>query len=288
MVYDCLVIGGDSPIGSAIFCDLQRVPGVSVAKTTRRDETRGSTYNLDLEELGNLGDLPRAKNLIMVAAVTNMVVCETEKIKTQNINVFAQLRIAEWAERIGARVIFLSSIAVFGETQVNVDEGVEPCPSNIYGQQKFQAEAGIAAITKNFVVLRMGKVLTQKFPLFEQWIDCLESNVEIHPFSDLYTAPVYQSHVVEVIRKVVNCQTANGIFHLTACESASYDQIACWIAQALALDERLIQPKAAHSNGNQLVWKPKVAHLDCLRLATFLNKKMPTPKEMVEKYLFAR
>ena len=59
-----------------------------------------------------------------------------------NTNVWGAINIARFAEDVGAsRIVFTSSIAVYGPTEDPVDETVEPTPTSAYGKSKLMAEA---------------------------------------------------------------------------------------------------------------------------------------------------
>ena len=287
MSYDVLIIGGDSGIGSVLYEYLRSKLRLNVAKTSRRSEKiQKDVFQFDLLSHSNLWELPTAKCVLIAAAVTNIARCEENLQESQAINTKAPINIAKWCNDHNSKVVFLSSIAVFGN---NIDKKSKlkfPDPSTAYGYQKLTAERGIAESNPNHLIIRMGKILPHSFPLFESWIADLQLNRPIKPFSELFVAPLHELMVTNLIARLVNSQISGETFNLTARDSLAYSEIARIIAEYLNFDTNLI--RAVPSSIDSLLWKPAIAHMDCKKISQLLEVELPLTKDVVVEYLSLR
>ena len=195
--------------------------------------------------------LPPAKCVILVAAETKMATCEAEPVKTSQVNSVAPRKIAIWAESVGAKLIFLSSIAVFGDDLT----GNAINPNTTYGRQKLKAEQEIARHSDNYVILRMGKVITERFELFERWIFDVSNGKVIQPFHDLYVSPVYESLVNKAVYNSYIKDKQKRILTLTAIDSWSYAEIADLIFKYFGFDKKFLRP--TRSDRGEVLFRPK-------------------------------
>ncbi len=94
-------------------------------------------------------------HFIHLAAETNVDLCETNPQHAYTSNYYATKIIAEYCAQIHARMIFISTSAVFGsEGKVRYHEMDVPSPTNIYGSSKCFAERAIQDICKNHLIVR--------------------------------------------------------------------------------------------------------------------------------------
>ena len=63
-------------------------------------------------------------------------------------------------------------------------------PITEYGRQKAEVERRISKLGSSVSIVRFTKILGQVYPLFSSWLKTLQENKPIHPFSDMYMAPV--------------------------------------------------------------------------------------------------
>ncbi len=287
MSYDILIIGGDSAIGSALYKYFRFKLRLNVAKTSRRSEKiQKDVFQFDLFSHSNLWELPTAKYVLIAAAITNIARCEENLQESQAINTKAPINIAKWCNDHNSKVVFLSSIAVFGNDIGKKSKLKFPDPSTAYGYQKLTAERGIAEANRNHLIIRMGKILPQTFPLFESWIADLQLNRPIKPFSELFVAPLHEFMVTNLISRLINSKIFGETFNLTAKDSLAYSEIARIIAEYLNFDKNLV--RAVSSSKDSLLWKPAIAHMDCTKITQLLEVELPLTKDVVVEYLNLR
>jgi len=281
---DCLVIGGNSPIGAALVNSLQ-VIGQNVAWTSRRvNDTQALPFNL--ETLEGLEQLPDAQFVAIVAAETKFAACAEEPQRTRKINVEAPLAIATRTVSKGGRVLFFSSIAVHGGKVDRPTEDSQVTPNSVYGVQKLEAEQGLSDLGGEIAILRPAKVITPDFPLFRLWLEILGKGEVITPFSDLLVAPLALNFVASCAARLLLQTGAVGIFQLSARNEVTYVDIAGWLAESIGADPDLILPsRAVGSSESGKLWLPASARMGCARLLDTIDIELPPAKDAVEALL---
>ena len=105
-------------------------------------------------------------------------------------------------------------------------------------------------------ILRLTKVIYEGFPLFEQWKTKLKSGQPIHPFFDMFFAPIERRKVLQTIDHLATHKKV-GVFQLSANADISYGAYAKKLAKELQVDSKLVQPKSAKECGFPLEQRPK-------------------------------
>lgn len=238
-----LVVGGDSVIGGALVARLDQMGLPTVWTTRRRDELAERALYLDFDDEQSAWSLPKESvtSAVLCAAVTSVEACESNPDATRKVNVDRTLVLAERLLASGTFVTFLSTDLVFDgqRSLVMIDQTTNSATQ--YGQQKSDAEEALLGYGDRVAVVRLGKVISPRMPLFTQWIEDLESGNVIHPFNDLVLAPISLDCVVSLLVHI----TANrqgGIFHATGPVDITYADAAYWIADRIGVDRQMVSP----------------------------------------------
>jgi len=117
-----------------------------------------SRDNFNLGNVNLIENTLRGKkfsHFIHLAAETNVDFCETNPSHAYVCNFYATQKIAQYCRQNKAKLIFISTSAVFGrEKKIRYCELDTPAPVNIYGQTKFLAEQAIQNICEDYLILR--------------------------------------------------------------------------------------------------------------------------------------
>lgn len=246
-----LIVGSSGTIGRSLaeFFARKQVP---LWLTTRHiDAVSQQTLWLDLAQPAltwQLPDIP-LQTAIICAAVTSQKACQENYGVTYAINVTATVELAKRLIDAGVFVIFLSTNLVFdgGNPLISPDQPVNP--QTAYGQQKAEAEQALLTLDSDFVaIVRLSKVLDEGFPLFQKWIDSLNAGQIIHPFADLYFAPISTQFATHLLFQVSQ-QRLGGIIQASASHDVSYADVAYRLAQKLQLNPDLIQSVSCETAG---------------------------------------
>ena len=120
------------------------------------------SYNLDaLDYEKMLQCLKKIKPdvIIHTAAAVNVDKCETEPNYAKALNVEMTDNICKAADVIGAKVIYISTDAVFdGESQRLYNEEDKVSPINIYGKTKLEGELAVSETLEKYFIVRIAWV----------------------------------------------------------------------------------------------------------------------------------
>jgi len=241
-----LIIGGDSFIGSALACFFKKA-GESVISTTRNKSTT-CLHRIYLDLMDEVSDWKfheSVDTVVFCSGITKVDQCESNKLISKKVNVESVCKLADIFVDKGARIIFLSSNAVFDGSKEYYSHEDNVSPITEYGRQKAEVEKQLIINYPSWVtILRLTKVLGARNPLFDDWSLSLKRGDMIYPFTDMYIAPIPLSFVVSVIRLVVD-RGAKGILHLSGDKDFSYADIAFMAVALLGLKKEQVNPISA-------------------------------------------
>lgn len=286
---DCIIVGGNSPIGSALTQRL-RADGMSVVSTTRRLEYQENEFQFDLADPSAQILLPEARTVAIVAAETQFTACSEDPFGTRLVNVLAPARVAQWAFSRGARVLFFSSISVYDGSIDAPCEDSLPHPDSIYGAQKLEAENALARLAARWrgaelAIIRPAKVIIPGFTLFTEWCNALSNGDHVEPFIDMRIAPIWLDRLIVLAVALTKAGAPTGVFQISAHDEVNYADLADRIANNLGFPLHLIFPCSAKDKlGGTSLWLPQHARLGVSRLAE-LGLSAPTWSEAVDLFL---
>lgn len=202
--------------------------------------------------------------------------------------------LTEAANKVGAKMILISSDWVFDGTQVMAGEGTPPNPINYYGVLKVVAEALVAAMGRNWAVARVAGVngVNWARPELPQYQNAGFGNLAIAAARALAAGerftvwegevnmrgtPSLASEIGNVILRIVQRDLC-GIFHCCAGESATRLELARATARAFELDADLIRvgpPDPADPLVRAGIPIPRDTSLDCSDTARQLAYQPP-------------
>lgn len=87
-----------------------------------------------------LGQLEGVTHIVHLAATVSVLECEVNPETSYANNILATQAALELARNLGAKLIFASSAAVYGECESASREDLKMAPANLYGLTKWQGE----------------------------------------------------------------------------------------------------------------------------------------------------
>src|SRR3989344_563859 len=165
-------------------------------------------YNID----GDITDSSVVKNvspkgdvdwIIHTAAMTDVNRCEKEQSACYNVNVDGTKNIRDLAKKLGAKLLYISTVSVFSGKEGNYKETDVPWPVNFYNNTKYEGEKTVLEYGKG-LVLRINLIGVhsngsrgQNF--FEWLVDSVKANQDIKLFSDVMVNPLSNWTIAEFI-----------------------------------------------------------------------------------------
>ena len=282
---DYLIVGGDSLIGQTLAKQLG-IRGYKVAATSRRSMVTSTKYTIDLATLDGVDRLPDCKVMIIVAAETGFAKCEAEPDRTSQINVSAPIKLARRAMAGGARVLFLSSLAVHSQSAMNPSEDDSLIPDTSYGAQKKQAEEGLQALPGQLSIFRPSKIISAEYPLFVQWRKAIIEGHPFEAFTDLVAAPVWIDSFVDAALAIATNEMSQGIYQLSASQDVSFANLAKALVTKLHGNDDLVRPiRISDRKDLHILYAPSSACASCTRLYRQFGILPPSPYAALDSFL---
>lgn len=188
-------------------------------------------------------------SIVHCAAMTDVDYCERHPEEARAVNVEATETITGVAADIGARLVHISTDAVFDGEQGTYRETSDPAPANAYGQTKLAAERTVLDSEADAVVVRTclyGWNVSDDESLAEWMLRLLREGREVPAFEDSYFTPLYTRHLSECLLDVLTTEYT-GLLHVASRERCSKLQFAETIADVFDLPAENVVPTSIDS-----------------------------------------
>jgi len=184
----------------------------------------------------------KPKVIIHCGAITNVDYCEDHPKQAMAVNSESVNKILESA--LDARLIFISSEAVFPDGLLNAKEQDNTGPENSYGRSKLAGEKFIQDAGKMHVAVRttiVGKNINPASKGFLEWIvESVNSGNEITLFHDAIFNPITIWHFADELEWIIRNEISE-IVHVAGIEPISKYEFGVKICNQLGLDTSIIR-----------------------------------------------
>lgn len=255
-------------------------------ETYQLDITRENDTKKFIEEL-------RPDIIINTSAIHNVDYCETNREQVWKVNVIAQRNLVTIADKIGARVISISTDYVFDGLKGNYTENDEPSPLNYYGLTKLESEKALQNLA-SYAIIRSSVLFgwnpfqainTESSSLksmnFALWcIAKLFSKKTIEVVTDQYSNPMLVNNLADVMIQLTTSEL-NGIYHVAGLSCLNRYDFVIKLARIMNLDESLVKPITG-DRLKQIALRPKNSCLNCSKVMKDLDVKLLTLDESLQ------
>lgn len=286
-----LVVGGDSLVGSRLV-ETFKERGHDAQGTTRRQPAKGPAQRyLDIAHIPDSFTPSDVDHVYLVAAISNYGQCETDPLAWP-LNVEAIPRLARHYLQRGIRVSFISTNTVFGPASHWPTETSPHHPTIAYAQQKSAGESAIKSAaaelnaTENLNIIRLTKIIGPQTPPLPDWLDALERDQPIMPFTDLIFAPMSLDYVADALARLGETWRS-GELHLSGAESVDYANFAARLAEAMGKPGNLVVPTTSAERGINLVYQPTCGGISMNRTCALTGLK-PESLDAVISYILSQ
>jgi dTDP-4-dehydrorhamnose reductase len=215
--------------------------------------------------------------IIHCAAITDLNFCETNKQMAWNVNVQGTKNIAFVAEKIGARIIYVSTDLVFEGIKSYYSENDFPTPKCYYGKTKLEGENFIASINSNFCIARVsliyGLSISKSSCFTEFTIEKLKNNNNVYLFKNEYRTPIYVQNICEIIFELTTKENINGLFHIAGSQRINRYEFGLLLADVFGFNKELITPVKTKEY-DQYKFRPEDCSLNNKKMLDVLNVKL--------------
>jgi len=280
-----LVIGADGLVGAALASELRKRKG-EVIGTTRRDvNVTTGTVVLDLAE-PNFDGLPSVDVVFICAAMTRFAECRAFPPLARRVNSETPGALTAHFTSRGARVVFLSTSAVFDCKEPSMSSSRRRDGVSLYGRYKAEAEERVLACGQLAMVVRLTKIVAQQQGLFQGWIESLRAGHSIQAFCDHRIAPITLAQCVDAIA-TIGVRGDEGIYQVSGSADVSYYDVACHFAARLDAKAGLVHSCAASERGIPLEEVLPFTSLDASRISALSGFVPPEPYNVLDETFFS-
>jgi len=249
-----LVIGGSSLLGYKLLSHKDKFEVYASYNKNLINLQNVETLKIDITDEKNCEKILDIKPDIIIntAAMTNVDYCEKFEKNAFDVNVTGTKNIAKIAEKLGSKLIHISTDAVFSGSKKFYVEEDKPNPISIYGKTKLESEKIISNINDS-VILRPSVLFgwipfeyiktkdeSRKTMNFGLWvIDQLYKNNKISIVNDQINTPTLADNLAENIIEIIK-KDLTGIFHLSGLSCISRLDFSKKIAKTFGYSDNLI------------------------------------------------
>ncbi|GBE26907.1 dTDP-4-dehydrorhamnose reductase [bacterium BMS3Bbin03] len=219
--------------------------------------------------------------IIHTAAQTQVDVCEADPSACRLLNVEATKFLAEKAQKIGSRFIYISTDLVFDGKKGNYSEEDPVNPLSHYARTKAAAERVVLETCLNAVVLRIA-ILYGKSPLhrysFSEWLrQSWEKKQPTPLFADQFRTPIWVENLVNALLELASSEF-RGILHLGGSQRIDRYSFGKILANILGVSDDLLIRKSMF-DPNPSAQRPQDVSLNISLAKSILTTPLLTVEE---------
>lgn len=272
-----LVLGGTGLIGSTLV--QKCISKFEIQTTSNQNQSNFKeipNHKINFlnksEKMLKIIELFKPDFVVHTVAFPSVDYCESHKNEADYLHVKVTEQIAKICRTINAKMILISTDAVFqGEKEEKFLEDDSPNPINYYGKTRLEAERKVLTFSDSNVVLRTAVVYGwHKKSRFTNWvIESLKEGRKVDPHIDQYNTPTLVDDLVNVIIRVLE-QNRTGLYHATGKSCLNRFEFALKIASHFNLKKELIVPVTAKEKIQEAP-RPFASCLDSTKIEKTVN-----------------
>jgi dTDP-4-dehydrorhamnose reductase len=231
----------------------------------------------DKDKLFGLVSEGEVEYIIHMAGLANVDVCEREQVLGRHSNVDGTNNICELAKLKNAKLVYVSSNAVFDGENPPYSEEDEPNPINRYGAMKLECEALVKERLNDFLIVRpiimYGLNNPNERSNFVLWVlDKMRQGEKINIVTDVYENPLLSNQCADIVWQLID-SGKTGTYHIAGNNIISRYEAALQIAKVFDMDASLINPVLSEFFTN-LALRPKNTSYNTQKIKKELNVEL--------------
>ena len=224
--------------------------------------------------------------VVLLAGVSDIDQCEARPDLAEAVNVGGAAHVAEACARTGARLLFISSAAVFDGAQHGYKESDSLTPVSVYGRTKANAEELIATILPVSVILRLALVIgfaegSGTNAMLNKFKARLRMGETVLLPDFEYRNPIDAGTLSDFIVELLCRGGAAGVFHLGASDSVSRFALGVRLATRMGFPRHLVQPQTKPLPGRAPRGLDHFLLTD--KIQTTCRRPVPSCEEVIER-----
>ncbi len=223
----------------------------------------------DLEQVKQLFDDVQPAIVIHTASIGSVDYSEHHREESWTVNVGGTQHVGHECMRHAAKMIFISSNAVFDGEHPLYAEDAPVNPINYYGQLKVEGENWVQSSGLDYAIL--WPILMYGWHLPNErgnwatsWVRSLGNGERVKVVDDVRSKPLYARNCAEAIWAVIT-QNKSGVYHIAGADHITLYEFALQTARVFGLDVSLIDPVPS-SFFSEIAPRPKDTSFDTTKM----------------------
>jgi dTDP-4-dehydrorhamnose reductase len=222
--------------------------------------------------------------VIHCAALANLEACEADPLQAQKMNTDLPRTLASHVARSGARLVHISTDAVFDGLRGDYTEEDIPSPACVYSRTKLAGEQAVADADSTAIIARVvffGWSLNGNRSLAEFFFNNLSQGKSVMGFTDVFFCPLQANDLAQILLQMLEMQLS-GLYHVVSPECMSKYDFGLHLANRFNLDGSLIKPTSVIQSGLTALRSPNLT-LRSDKLAHALKEPIPSISTGLDK-----
>jgi len=281
-IFNYLLIGSNGLLGSKLKQLLPINDTFCVAK-------KNSNYNVNLVNLKKLEKLfkkYRFLNVINVAAITDLQVCQKKKNLCRKINFLLPLKLNILSKKYNFKFVQISTDQVYVSSHKKKNDEKDKIGfKNYYSKTKYLSEKGLKKNPKSLIIrTNFTGFKANKKRTFISWIDeSIKKKKKINLFNDLVCSTIDVETCSKLIIKLIE-KNKSGVFNLGTRDSLSKKNFA--ILYAKKLKKKIFYNDIS---ANKIILKrPLNLRLNVKKIEKTLGLKMISSSQSINKLILQK
>jgi len=214
--------------------------------------------------------------VIHCAALANVDACEAEPTLAYQLNSEIPYRLAKYVARGGARLIHVSTDAVFDGRRGQYREEDTPNPLSVYAKSKLAGESSVSVANPDAIIARVnlfGWSINGRRSLAEFFYHNLSSGNKIMGFTDVFFCPILANDLAGIFMKMLEIEL-HGLYHVVSGDCMSKYEFGLQLAKRFGLKHDLIKPTSVNEAGLTAARSPNLT-LSAEKLETAIGNPLP-------------
>lgn len=261
-----LVTGASGLLGVNLALEAAARKSSTVFGQVHNTQLRTSAFNVLQSDLTKPGEVERILDttqpdwVINCAALAVVDACESDTIQAQKMNIELPRELARYVAKGGARLVHLSTDAVFDGRHGSYTEEDLPNPLSVYGQTKLEGEHAVRSENLEAIIARVnfyGWSLSGKRSLSEFFFNNLLAGNPVMGFTDVFFCPLHVNELANIIFRMLESKLT-GLYHVVNQECVSKYEFGVRLARRFNFEEKLIKPTSVEEAGLKAARSPRL------------------------------
>lgn len=227
--------------------------------------------------------------VVHCAAATDVDWCQDHAQEAHRINAEAPRHVAATARRVGARLLYVSTDAVFDGARGNYVETDTPAPVNVYGASKWAGERAVRDAMPTALLVRTnlyGWNVQDKQSMAEWILARLKSGRAVPGFQDVIFTPILVDDLSGILLDMMD-GALEGLYHVAGSEALSKFEFARQLANVFGFDRQSVYPVSVATSGLRAP-RPLDTSLGTEKVRRALGRPLPDVDAGLRRFKAAR